>query len=197
MDIYEIIMKRRTIRRYKQKPLSRELLVKFIEMARVAPSAANLQPLEYIIVDDKTVVSDIYPNLGWAGYLGKDGPPPEGKRPVAYIVVIANKEINSNYQHDSGAAIENILLCAAYEGIGSCWIGSINRKNVRKILEIPENYIIDSIIALGYPDEKSVIEKADKSIKYWKDEKGIMHIPKRKTEEILHLNRFGKKLDKK
>lgn len=197
MDIYEIIKKRRTIRRFKQKEIKYELLLKFVDMARIAPSASNLQPLEYIIINKKEVVDKIFPNLGWAGYLGKEGPPPEGKRPVAYIVVIVNKNIqSSSYQYDSGASIENILLSATYEGVGTCWIGSINRKNVRNILKVPENYLIDSIIALGYPDEESVIEEAKGSIKYWKDKKGIMHVPKRKLHDIIHFNMFGEKLDK-
>ncbi|MCM8766964.1 MAG: nitroreductase family protein [Candidatus Omnitrophica bacterium] len=191
MDIYEIIRKRRTIRRFKQKEIPIELLEKFVDMARLAPSGANMQPLEYIIVNDKNLVDEIFPLTGWAGYLGKDGPPPQGKRPVAYIVILINKDIKSpTPKHDSGASVENILLSATYEGIGSCWIGSINRDKLREILEIPENYEIDTIIALGYPDEESIIEEFDGSIKYWKDEKGIMHVPKRKLKDILHFNKF-------
>jgi len=200
MDIYEIIKKRRTIRRFEQKQIPQKLLLKFIDMARLAPSASNLQPLEYIIIDKKEICDIIFPNIGWAGYLGKDGPPTKEKRPVSYIVVIVNKEIGSSlYQYDSGAAIENILLCATYEGIGTCWISSINREEVRKILQIPENYFIDSIIAFGYPAEKSVVEELKSSIKYWKDNQGLMHVPKRKLTDIVHLNKFGDKLifDKK
>ncbi|HRR96152.1 MAG TPA: nitroreductase family protein [Candidatus Ratteibacteria bacterium] len=191
MDIYEVIKKRRTIRRFEQKPISNELLIKFIDMARLAPSASNLQPLEYIIINKREVVDKIFSNLAWAGYLGEKGQPPEGKRPVSYIVVIANKQINVlKYKLECGAAIENILLCATYEGIGTCWIGSVNRKQVRKILQIPGNYIIDSVIALGYPAEKSVIEEFNGSVKYWKDEQEIMHVPKRNLKDIIHLNKF-------
>lgn len=191
MDIYEIIRKRRTIRRFKQKEIPLELLEKFVDMARLAPSGANMQPLEYIIVNDKNLLEQIFPLTGWAGYLGKDGPPPEGKRPVAYIVVLINKDIKSpTPEHDAGASVENILLSATYEGIGSCWIGSINREKLREILKIPENYEIDTIIALGYPDEESFVEEFSGSIKYWKDEKGIMHVPKRRLKDILHFNKF-------
>ncbi|MCM8818820.1 MAG: nitroreductase family protein [Candidatus Omnitrophica bacterium] len=191
MDIYEIIKKRRTIRRFKQKEIPLELLEKFVDMARIAPSGANMQPLEYIIVNDKKMVEQIFPLTGWAGYLGKDGPPPEGQRPVAYIVVLINKDIKSpTPQHDSGAAIENILLSAIYEGIGTCWIGSVNREKLREILKIPENYEIDTIVALGYPDEESHIEEFSGSVKYWKDEKGVMHVPKRRLKDILHYNKF-------
>ncbi len=191
MDIYEIIKKRRTIRRFKQKEIPIEILKKFVDMARIAPSGANMQPIEYIIVNDKKIVDEIFPLTGWAGYLGKDGPPPEGQRPVAYIVILINKTINSpTPEYDVGAAVENILLSATYEGIGTCWIGSINREKLKEILEVPEIYKIDSIIALGYPDEESVIEEYKGSVKYWKDEKGIMHVPKRKLEDILHYNKF-------
>ncbi|MCM8803811.1 MAG: nitroreductase family protein [Candidatus Omnitrophica bacterium] len=191
MDIYEIIKKRRTIRRFKQKEIPLELIEKFIDMARIAPSGANMQPIEYIIVNDKKIVDDIFPLTGWAGYLGKDGPPPEGKRPVAYIVVLVNKDVKSpTPKHDVGAAVENILLSATYEGIGTCWIGSINREKLREILKIPENYEIDTIVALGYPDEESYIEEFTGSIKYWRDEKGVMHVPKRNLKDILHYNKF-------
>jgi nitroreductase len=191
MDIYEIIKKRRTIRRFKQREIPVELLERFVDMARIAPSAANMQPIEYIIVNDKKILDEIFPFTGWAGYLGKDGPPSEGKRPVAYIVVLINKEIKSpKPNHDVGAAVENILLSATYEGIGCCWIGSINRVKLMEILKVPENYEIDSVIALGYPDEESVIEEYKGSVKYWKDEKGIMHVPKRSLRDILHYNRF-------
>ncbi|MCM8772246.1 MAG: nitroreductase family protein [Candidatus Omnitrophica bacterium] len=191
MDIYEIIKKRRTIRRFKQKEIPLELLEKFVDMARIAPSGANIQPLEYIIVNDKKIVDEIFPLTGWAGYLGKDGPPPEGRRPVAYIVVLINNDLNSSTpKHDAGASIENILLSATYEGIGCCWIGSINREKLREILNIPKNYEIDSVIALGYPDEESVIEEFKGSVKYWKDEKGVMHVPKRNLKDILHYNKF-------
>lgn len=191
MDIYEIIKKRRTIRRFKQEKIPLELLEKFIDMARLAPSGANMQPIEYIIVIDREIVKKIFPLTGWAGYLGKNGPPPEGKRPTAYIVVLLNKEIKSpTPKHDVGAAVENILLSATYEGIGTCWIGSVNREKLREILNIPKNYEIDSIVAFGYPDEISVVEEFVGSIKYWKDEKGTMHVPKRKLSEIVHYNKF-------
>ncbi|MGC8976395.1 MAG: nitroreductase family protein [Candidatus Ratteibacteria bacterium] len=191
MDIYEIIKKRRTIRRFKQREIPLELLIKFVDMARIAPSGANMQPIEYIIVNDKNIVDKIFPLTGWAGYLGKEGPPPEGKRPVAYIVVLINNEIKSpTPKHDVGAAVENILLSATYEGIGTCWIGSLNREKLRNILNVPENYEIDTIIAFGYPDEESIVEEFAGSIKYWKDEKGIMHVPKRSLKDILHINKF-------
>ena len=154
----------------------------------------NIQPLEFIVVTEKNILDSIFPLLGWAGYLGPDGPPPEGKRPVAYMAVIYNKDIKTpTPAYDAGAAVENILLLATAEGIGTCWIGSVKRKELAKILDLPYNYEVDSVIALGYPDESSVIEGFAGSIKYWKDDDGAMHVPKRSVKDILHFNKFSKK----
>lgn len=194
MSVYDVVIKRRSIRRFKQIPLDKEIILKLIDSARLAPSAANLQPLRYIIVTEKEMLNKVFDCLRWAAYVAPKGVPPEGKRPVAYIVVLLDKENSieiSNY--DVGAACENILLVATEFGIGSCWIGSIDKENLRKILEIPQNYSIESVIALGYPDHNSYIEDFKGSIKYWIDENENFHVPKRKLEEIVHINKFGGK----
>lgn len=194
MDVKEAIKKRRTIRRFKQQEISAEILESFVDAARVAPSGMNIQPLEFLVVTEKKILDSIFPLLGWAGYLGPDGPPPEGRRPVSYIVVIYNKNIKSpTPAYDAGAAVENILLSAVSENIGACWIGSVKKKELAKILNLPYNYEIDSVVALGYADESSVIEKFNGSIKYWKDADGTMHVPKRNIKDIFHCNKFLKK----
>ncbi len=190
-SVYEIILKRRSIRRFQQRLIPFEVLEKLVNAARVAPSASNLQPLEYVVVNDKDLLPEIYSTLKWAGYIAPKGNPPEGEKPTAYIVVLVNIRISdSGYERDVGAAVENILLAALEEGIGSCWIGSINKKRLRKILNIPHFLAIDSVIALGYSTESPLMEEMTNSIKYWKDESGTLHVPKRKLKDILHRNKF-------
>ncbi|HDD64550.1 MAG TPA: nitroreductase [Firmicutes bacterium] len=191
MDIYEIIRKRRSIRRFKQEKIPLEILEKFIDAARLAPSGGNVQPWEFIIVNDEELLDKVFETLSWAAYIAPYGTPPEGKRPTAYIVVLQNKKTSPlTPAHDIAAAIENILLCATKEGIGSCWIASIKREKLSQILGIPPDYHIDSVVALGYPDEISVIEEFKGSVKYWKDENGVMHVPKRNLKDIIHYNKF-------
>ncbi|MDI6783921.1 MAG: nitroreductase family protein [bacterium] len=207
MDVYDAILTRRTIRRYQQKPIDEKILEKLINAARVAPSAANLQPCEYIIVNEKSIVDRIFPCLKWAGYIAPAGNPPEGERPVAYIIVLLNRTWRKEGgEVDAAAAIENILLTALEEGIASCWLGSVDRAQVRQILSIPDYCIIDSVIALGYPNEQSVVEEmfipspstslringveGQDSVKYWKDDSGLFHVPKRKLGTILHKNKY-------
>jgi len=192
MDVYEATIKRRTIRRFKQKPIPFEILKKIVDAGRLAPSSANLQPVEYIVIDTTALVEKVFETLKWAGYIFPAGDPPPGKRPVAYIIVLTNKEKNAGRcERDAAAAIENMILVAFEEGIGSCWIGSIDFDKLKSVLELPEHASIDSVIALGYSGESPVIEEMQDSVKYWKDDTGALHVPKRKLEDVLFHNKYS------
>jgi nitroreductase len=194
MDVWEVIRRRRSIRRFKQEAISKEVLLEVVEAGRCAPSAANRQPLEFVVVNSEERRNEIFAQLAWAAYVQPRRDPPAGKRPVAYIIVLVNRErvLAKFGSVDAAAAIENILLAAQGEGIGSCWLGSIKREKVREILEIPDKYDIDSVVALGYPDEQPIMEdcKGD-SIEYYLDDKDTLHVPKRPTASITHMNKFG------
>ncbi|MCU0642910.1 MAG: nitroreductase family protein [bacterium] len=191
MNVYDLILKRRTIRRFKQQQIDATLLKKIVNAGRLAPSGANLQPLEFVVINNQELVELVFPKVKWAGYIAPAGDPPEGARPVAYILVLINTAIKPKHgQVDAAAAIENMILTALDDGIGSCWMGAIDREQLRALLHIPPKYDIDSVLALGYPDESPVIEDMENSIRYWKDEKGALHVPKRKLEDIIHYNQF-------
>ena len=191
MTFYDLITSRRSIRKFKPEPISRETLQKLVNAARLAPSAGNLQPLEFIVVDEEKKREQIFSCMKWAGYIAPEGNPKSGEEPMAYIIILANTEVRKDtFERDSGAAVENMILCALEEGIGSCWHTSIDRENIRKFLEIPEKHTIDSALSLGYPAEEPVIEELKESVKYWKDENGQLHVPKRKLEDVVHYNRF-------
>lgn len=190
MDVYEAIVKRRSIRRFKPKPIDPDVLEKLVNAARIAPSSANLQPLEYIIVNEGKALSEVFSCLKWAGYIVPRRDPPEGKRPQAYIVVLVNTFISKVAQRDVGAAVENIILTAVEAGVSSCWLGAINRRRLREILKVPPQYRIDSVVALGYPDEAPLMEEATNSIKYYLNSNDCLHVPKRPLKKILHWNKF-------
>jgi nitroreductase len=187
MDLEECIKKRRTIRRFKQDPISLEILRKLVDYARVAPVARNIQALEYIIVNDKEMKEKLFPLVRWANSLPEDQRTPEkGREPSAYILVLVNKKIkNAFVDFDVGAAVENILLGAISFGIGSCWMAAIDYKRIRELFEIPEDYDLKQVISLGYSDEESVIEPYKDKYAYWKDSDGKMHVPKRSLDDII------------
>lgn len=189
-EVYNSILSRRSIRRFQQKPIDLEILKEMINTGRLAPSAANLQPLEFFIVNEKKLCEQIFETIGWAGYMKPKWTPAVNERPIAYIVVLVNNEKNPWYLRDVSFATENIVLFAESLNIGSCILCNINRESIRKILNIPNNIIIDSLIALGYKAEKSVVEDYSGSIEYWRDEEEVLHVPKRKIEDVLHINKF-------
>ena len=191
MDMIDVIRTRRTVRFFKQDTIEVSVLRELVECGRCAPSGANRQPREYIIVNDKSVADKLFESLAWAGYVQPKRNPPVGKRPVTYIVVLINRDISTKGGVDAAAAIENILLAGWSKRIGSCWMGAIDRDAIRKLLSVPENFAIDSVVSLGFPDEVPVMEdcKGD-SVEYYLDDDDRLHVPKRRLGDILHHNSF-------
>ena len=186
MDVEEAIQKRRTIRRFKQDPIPLETLKKLIDLARVAPMAKNIQALEFIIVREKQNVKELFNMVKFASSLPEHLRTPEkGREPTAYIIVLVNTRIKAGYvDFDVGAAVENILIGAVKQGIGTCWMGNINVSKIRSFFKIEDFYEIKHVISLGYPDEVSTVEKFKDTFIYWKDDAG-MHVPKRSLQDII------------
>ncbi|MHA1239827.1 MAG: nitroreductase family protein [Promethearchaeota archaeon] len=188
MDIEEAIKKRRTIRRFTQKPISSEILKRLIDYARVAPMARNVQGLEYVIVENSEIREKLFKLIKFAGSLPEEQRTPEpGREPTAYIIVLVNTEIKpSFFDFDVGAAVENILLGAVKYGIGSCWMANIKARKIKSLLEVADQYQVKHVISLGYPDEESFMEPYEDSFKYWKNPDGSMHVPKRDLDDIIY-----------
>jgi nitroreductase len=185
--IRDLIIRNRSYRRFYQNVKnSSETIKKRIELARFSASGRNMQPLKYVICTGYEVVSAIFPYVGWAGYLTDwDGPEP-GEQPVAYVVMLHDKNLSANRYCDDGIAVQSILLGAAEDGFGGCIIGTVNKPKVAEIIGLPENMEIVWLIALGKPAETCVIEEVkDENIKYWRDAEGVHHVPKRSLDEIV------------
>jgi nitroreductase len=183
-----LILKNRSCRRfYEDFPINRKTLVELVDLARLSPSAANLQPLKYILSCDARKNALIFPHLKWAAYL-KDWPgPAEGERPSAYIIILGDTAITKSFGCDHGIAAQSILLGANELGLAGCIIGSIDREGLRKMLAIPDRFEILVVLALGKPKEKAAIETISDTadIKYWRDKSGTHHVPKRRLEDII------------
>ena len=186
--IENLITKNRSCRRFFQKdPVPGDTLRRLVNLARLSASAANLQPLKYILSNDPHKNEMIFSSLAWAGYL-KDWPgPPEGERPSAYIIVVGDTDIAKSFATDLGIAAQSILLGAREDSLAGCMIGSIKKELLREMLHIPDRFEIILVIALGKPKETAVLEEMAPggSVKYWRDEHGTHHVPKRPLDEII------------
>jgi len=188
--IYEKITSRRTIRKYAQKDVPEEVLSRCVDAARLSPSGANRQPLKYVIVDDQKLLTEVFSTSSWAGYL-PDYQPSEEEMPRAYVVILLDKNIRKNPGHDAGIAAMSISMVAYDEGLGSCILGAVDREKLKKILNVPNSLDIVLVVALGYPAENPVVDKIkDEDIKYWLDENGVLHVPKRGLEDIVKWNGY-------
>lgn len=187
MTVLEAISKRRSIRKFQEdKPVEKKQLLAMVEAARLAPQAANIQPVRYAVVSDSELVKKIFSVTKWAGYL-KDYAPKEGERPTGFIIVMVQENLKGAYTGaDVGAAVENMLLAAVEMNLGCCWIGSVDRDVVKEVMNIPDGLEIHSVVAVGVPGEDPVFEnKMDDSIRYYLDEEKRLHVPKRTMEEVL------------
>ncbi|MHC4499823.1 MAG: nitroreductase family protein [Planctomycetota bacterium] len=186
--IKDLMAKNRSYRRFFQETtIEHDTLRALVDLARLSPSAANLQPLKYVLSCDPRKNARIFRNLAWAGYL-KDWPgPPEGERPSAYIIILADREIAFSVDCDHGIAAQSILLGATEKGLGGCIIASINKQQLGDALNISPRYEILLVLALGKPKEEVMIETVgpEGEIKYWRDSKGRHHVPKRPLDEIV------------
>ena len=186
--ITELVTENRSCRRfYQDHAVAPETLKAFVNLARMSASGANLQPLKYILSCDPRKNAEIFSCLAWAAYL-KDWPgPAEGERPAAYIVVLGDTSISESAGCDHGIASQTILLGAREKGLAGCMLGSIDRNKLRDSLNIPSQLKILLVIAIGKPKEEVVLETvgSDNSIRYWRDNEGVHHVPKRKLEDII------------
>jgi len=186
--ILELIHKNRSYRRFdKTESVSASTLRELIDLARYSPSAANRQPLKYILSSDTKKNERIFSHLSWAGYL-KDWPGPDVlERPSAYIIILGDTRITKTFGCDYGIAAQSILLGAVEKGLGGCMICSIQRDGLRKDLAIPEHFQILMVIALGKPAECIILEDIgpEESIEYYRDPQDRHHVPKRKLEELI------------
>jgi nitroreductase len=187
--IADLIKKNRSFRRfYQDHVIDLGTLKGLVDLARLSASAANLQPLRYILSVDSDKNSQIFSCLAWAAYLKDWKGPEEGEKPSAYIVILSDFEkANDFVGYDCGIASQSILLGAREKGLAGCMIASIQREKLRNFLNIDVRYKILLVIAIGKPKEEVVIETvgSDNNIRYWRDSDDIHHVPKRNLKDII------------
>jgi len=185
--IREMVVKNRSYRRFHQNHvIETSLLRDLIDLARLSPSAANLQRLRFKICNEEKDNEKVFSTLSWAGYI-KDWDGPEiGEHPSAYITVLSTVKDTGKVACDAGIACQSILLGAVESGLGGCIFASVKRDELQQLLKIPKKYSIIYVIALGKPKENIKLENiVNDDVKYWRDDDGVHHVPKRKLEDII------------
>jgi len=161
MDFYEVIRTRRSIRSYKPDPIPEEVLSRVLDAARIAPSGSNRQPWKFIIVKDKTLKRRLVTACANQGFIGE--------APIVIVACGYNIHYNrGGYMGDMSMLVDvsiaftHLILAARAEGLGTCWIGSFNNDEVKKILGIPDDVNVVAITPLGYPKDERFTESTNR-----------------------------------
>jgi nitroreductase len=164
METQQALISRRSIRRYKQQPIPRSVIERIIDAARLAPSANNVQPWEFVVVTQQEMRERIAQLTDHGKFIA---------RATACVAVFCRD--TKYYLEDGSAATQNILLSAWAQGLGSCWIAGDKKpycQQIRRLLGVAEDYKLVSLVALGYPAESPTPHH------------------KRSLTEVLHWERF-------
>lgn len=186
--IKELALKNRSYRRFDANVLvNTQTLYDLVELARICPSAANLQPIKYYLSNSADLNDIIFSTLAWAGYLKDWAGPQQDEQPSAYIIILGDKSIKADFGIDPGIVAQTMLLGAVEKGLGGCMIASVRRQELHQALNLPDELEIVLVIALGKPVETVVLEDlpTDGSIRYYRDAQQVHHVPKRSLQDLI------------
>jgi len=143
MNVSECIMQRRSVRSYADKKVPEETVNKILEAGRWAPSAGNCQPWQFIVIRDKDILRRIAEHARYGSFISE--------APLAIAVV--TDPSTTWHMVDGSSAVQNMALAAWEMGIGTCWLGSMKREEVKGILGIPDRLHLLTVLPFGYPAE--------------------------------------------
>jgi nitroreductase len=153
MEFKDVVLTRKSIRSYTDKPVEPEKLNEVLEMARWAPSWANRQCTQYIIVTDKEKITQIAAERSWI------------KQAPILLVACADPQISGShdgmnyYLVDVGISMQQLVLAAANLGLGTCWIGAFDEAKVKQALGVPAGIKVVALTPLGYPADKEGLQE--------------------------------------
>ena len=184
----DLVLTNRSYRRFDHSAsVSLRTLEELVELARFCPSAANRQPLRFILSTAPSDNEAIFACLKWAAYLNDwDGPAP-AERPSAYIVMINTAKEWEFAKFDLGIMAQTMLLGAVEKGLGGCMIGALDREKLRAHFSLQPDMDVSLVLALGKPveDVRLVDVPEGGSIRYYRDDAGVHYVPKRSLVELI------------
>jgi len=151
MDFYDVVKRRHSIRKYKPDVISDEILNRVLDAAHLAPSGKNGQPWRFIVVRNTELKQKLVKPCRDQAFIAE--------APVI-VVGVANEDESyqkqGNYMKswaiDLALAFDHLMLAATSEGLGACWIGAFDEKEVKKALNIPDQLRVIGLTPLGYAD---------------------------------------------
>lgn len=184
MTVCEAITARRSIRRFQDRPVDIDTLIRLVDLARLCATGGNLQPLRYMVVHEKTARDQVFEKLHWAMYL-PGFRISKTERPAGYIVLLSKADQAGRCQYEIGAASTTIALAAVEFGLSTCILAAFDRQSIAQALELPDCYHPELVIAIGYASQSSHVVPFAGSFQYAECSNGDMVVPKLSLEDVL------------
>ena len=150
-SLLTLIKHRRSVRRYKPDPVPDEMVEQLLEAGRWAPSANNQQPWAFIVIRDEDIRRQVAQHATY--YLARRARVDEAPLLIVLCGQVRSRIYRQFLHGDVGMAGMQIMLQAQALGLGTCWIGGLDRKAIAEILEVPDYLDIVGLLAVGFPDE--------------------------------------------
>ncbi len=141
MDVFEAATKRIEVKEYKDELVPMGVIQKILEAGRLSPSAMNMQPWSFIVVRDRNTLRRIAELSPTGKYIAG----------AAFAIAVAVNTEDKWYQVDTARAVQSMMLVAWSLGVGSRWVGGIERDEIKKLLKIPEQLHLLTVLPFGYP----------------------------------------------
>lgn len=165
MDVFEAVKSMLAIRRYQEKPISQESVARILEAARLTASSRNTQEWDFVVIRDTETLQQLGQRARTGSYIAD--------APLAIAVVVPDRSIGAV---DGARAVQDMMLVAWEEGIGSNWVGNVNTAEVKALLGVPEERLLLTIVPFGYPAR----------------EVGAGRKKRKPLSEIAHAEKFGR-----
>jgi nitroreductase len=167
MDTFDCIRTRRTTRTFVSKEVPEQSLGKILEAGRLTPSARNLQPWHFVVIQDKATLKQLGSLCTTGRFIEQ----------ASCAVAVVTDPANNWHEIDGARAVQNMELAGWNEGLGTCWIGSMERERIKELLAIPKQLHLLTILPFGYPVEPKAPRRRTK----------------KRPDEVCHWGKFGQR----
>jgi nitroreductase len=154
MEYYDVIKKRKSIRKYRNDPIPDDVLNRILDAGRIAPSAKNYQPWHFVVIRDPDMKKRVAEACRNQFFIADAGVIICGCA-LEKIAWGRMGQYMPSWTHDLTIALDHMILAATNEGLGTCWIGAFDEKMVKDVLGIPEDVRVVALTPVGYPAEEA------------------------------------------
>jgi nitroreductase len=167
MDTLACIRTRRTTRAFLPRDVPEQTIRKILEAGRLSPSARNMQPWHFIVIQDKNVLKQLGALCSSGRFIAQ----------ASCAVAVLTDPSNRWHEIDGARAVQSMELAGWNEGVGTCWVGSLERERIKELLQIPTALHLLTILPFGYPVEPNARRRKTK----------------KRPDEVCHWERFGQR----